>query len=339
MKPRQPPRKLLRRPALLLAAVLLAGAMAIAGWLNIEPTPQASESRNSEIAHAAPELRELQARPSGTLVPQNENPSIQKAQADPRSEPPLATAAAIGSEGYAPHIQAALDSGSAAAAYQAVQQLNRCQRVGGNIEGARKYATQTAGLSAEKASHALSYVSYLEAEQRRCQTVTPQIEALRTPLLLKATLGGETGAAADYIKTAPQADLTQPDRQAQVLDALRADALRGDESAMRALAKASTLPFNVPPSLRRSAEYAWLQTQLNWYQSQEGEWFESRFLQQLEQLLGPANIGGLNPALADREQIKQRLAELQSPDKGLSAEENRIAAEMLAAAKRKKTGS
>lgn len=328
------PAKPQRRSTRALGAIALGSAVAITCWVQLEPT-----SPGSVLTDIAPYPvgSEQHGRPAEHFgIPSREGaPALtQDAMAPPRGEPLPTTMPAVGSEGYAPYIQAAVDDGSSAQALQAVRQLDHCKRVSSDMEIGRKVATQTPGLAPEKAKSMLDYVSYLESVQRRCQTVTPQIEALRMPLLLKALQGGETGAASEYVRAATHAELAQPGRQELVLSALRADALRGDVPAMQALANPLALPYAVPPSLQRPAEYASLQIQQRWLKSKEGAAFGADVQQRLGQHLGGVVLNGWNigPALA--EHVAERLAKLQSPQGGMEAQEQALAAEMLAAFER-----
>lgn len=215
-----------------------------------------------------------------------------------------------------------------------MKQLDQCKSIDGDIESGRKFATQTPGLAQNNARHILDYVSGLESVQRRCQTVTPQIEALRAPLLLKAMQGGEAGAAAEFVKSASRGELVQPGRQELVLNALQADALRGDVAAMQTLASPA-LPYEVPPAIQRPSESALLQIQERWLKGAEGAQFETHFQQQLAQRLSSALLGGWTITSEALAHTAQRLAKLQSAEGGMDARERALAGEMLAAHERR----
>lgn len=164
----------------------------------------------------------------------------------------------VGSEGFAPHIQAALQADDAAKALQAARQLDQCEHIGRDIESGRRFIAETPGLSAGQSKSVVDTITDLEGVQRRCQTVTPDIAALREPLLLKAMQGGEIGAASNFVRQATKDHFLAPGRKELVLAALQADAKRGELNSMLLLAWPQ-MPYEVPPSVQHASGLAWLQ--------------------------------------------------------------------------------
>ncbi|QPF75956.1 hypothetical protein G8A07_25575 [Roseateles sp. DAIF2] len=214
-----------------------------------------------------------------------------------------------------------------------MKQLDQCKNVAGYIESARRYATQTPGLEPRKAQITMDYAQELEAVQRRCQTVTPQIEALRTPLLLKAMQSGEFGAAAQFVESASREQLLEAGRPELVLHALRTDAMQGDAPAMKILAKRK-LPYEVPAPLQRPSELAALQIEERWLRGPEVSALNAAAMKELAKWINPALLGDWTFFSDAQDQTTRRLAQLQSPEGGLNAQERALAAEMLAAHER-----
>lgn len=192
--------------------------------------------------------------------------------------PPTASSAAhslpeIGAEGYAPRIQRALDQGSATEAFQAAQDLSRCRDIDRHVKGV--FAARDADKDPKRAAAWLKTIDWVQTEQRRCQTVTPALDALKRPLLLKAAQLGALGAAASYA-----ADLTPQDAvPAVIVQALQRDAEAGDELALMSLA---ATPARWGLSEEDAALYreAWRQTAAKDPQRQRG------FGEMLQELLG-----------------------------------------------------
>lgn len=137
--------------------------------------------------------------------------------------PPIPRPAAprIGSEGYGPPIERALAGSDAVAAWEAVQWLRGCastEQRRSSFELARAQ-----GVAPEMLTQMMQEV---DAEARRCQTVTPQHRALLPELASRAIRAGVPEAAAAYAAAAFANDLTPAQRQA-VADAMRRDAQAG----------------------------------------------------------------------------------------------------------------
>ncbi len=162
----------------------------------------------------------------------------------------------IGAEGYAPHIVRALESGSAGMARQAFLQLERCQQIDYQIEiGLRVLAKNASSPSSKLHQATLGIVQESQLMQRRCQTVTPEVEALRVPLLLKAVHGQESGVSAALIQHAPRELLLDPANKDVILNALIEGARRGDMSAISALGAAKT-PYRLPAEAQQTYQLA-----------------------------------------------------------------------------------
>lgn len=132
----------------------------------------------------------------------------------------------VGSEGYGAHILAAYQSGDADAAWEALEQINRCAALGERLRLIEQARSQP-GSSAELIRQQLMQV---QAEMRRCQTVTPELAALASELALRAMRGQIPGAGAAYARaTAYQG--TERTR-AEMLAALKQEAAEGQSAAL-----------------------------------------------------------------------------------------------------------
>lgn len=135
----------------------------------------------------------------------------------------------VGSEGYGAYILAAYQSGDADAAWEALEQINRCAALGERLRVIEQARSQP-GSSAELIRQQLMQV---QAEMRRCQTVTPELAALASELALRAMRGQIPGAGAAYARaTAYQG--TERTR-AEMLAALNQEAGQGQSGALEVM--------------------------------------------------------------------------------------------------------
>lgn len=169
------------------------------------------------------------ARPADT--------SASSALAAPTVPPPISAPAAakppIGSEGYGPHIERAQAGSDAAAAWEAVLWLRNCT----TTEVRRHHFEQvrTQGIAPEMMTQLMVEV---DAEARRCQTVTARHQALLPELAAQAMRAGVPEAAAAYANAVFPGGLTPSQRQ-EVADALRRDAGTGDVQSLLGAAQAN----------------------------------------------------------------------------------------------------
>lgn len=192
-----------------------------------EPTaalPHASLAPQPQRPSSAPRSlpADGQAGEGGATTPVLPTPSTRPSVAPP------------GSEGYAPRVQRALEQGTASEALQAAQDISRCRDVDADV--ARVYAQRDAEKDPRRASGWLKTIDWLQAEQRKCQTLTPTLNAQKLPLLLKAAQGGAEGAAASY--AAEQSPLEPV--PATIVSALQRDAEAGHDLSLLALASTPT---------------------------------------------------------------------------------------------------
>lgn len=145
----------------------------------------------------------------------------------------VATAAPhpIGSEGYGPHIQAALESGDAARAWQAFNWLRNCKTNASVVAEAEQQLRGRPNLPAEAIAR---LIESSQAEARRCQTVTPALAALEPQLALSAMRGGIAGAAAAYARAMLSQEQDTTGR-VELLAALQRDAMQGHRETLEAL--------------------------------------------------------------------------------------------------------
>jgi len=125
----------------------------------------------------------------------------------------------VGAEGYGPHIERAQAGDDIAAAWQAVQWLQQCAA----NERQRSSFEQLRNLGQLPQAAAGVLLAQLDAEGRRCQTVTDQHRALLPELAARAMRAGVPLAAAAYADAIAPASLTDAQRQ-EVAEALRRDA-------------------------------------------------------------------------------------------------------------------
>lgn len=208
-------------PAAMLAAVV---AIAVAAWLawpnaaTPEPTPQT----------VRPLPLRLPAAGSATApVAAGLPASVGQDANGPRSSAASAPAQrVIGSEGYGPHIDQAHAGADPLAAWEAARWLmdfasNETLRA--SLQGFRDQGLAPAAITRRMVE--------LDAEARRCQTVTAAHQALLPELAARAMQAGVPGAAATYAEAARPNSLTLEQRR-EVADALRRDAWAGDAPSL-----------------------------------------------------------------------------------------------------------
>ncbi len=132
----------------------------------------------------------------------------------------------IGSEGYGPHIDRAMAGGDAAAAWEAMQWLQLCAS---NVDRRNSFEqVRNMGVSPEMMTQLMQEA---DAEGRRCQTVTPEHQAMLGDLALRAMRGGVREAAAKYAGVTQPGSLA-PELRQEVLDTLRRDARSGHSGSL-----------------------------------------------------------------------------------------------------------
>ncbi len=272
-----------RRLAGVLGIAGLALLIGIAGPRLLDPAPAPASAPASALIAPEPPAPDAPPKPSAlpALAPQ-----VAGRDATPMA-PPAASSAApstpeIGAEGYAPRIQRALDQGSATDAFQAAQDISRCRDIDRHVKGV--FAARDADKDPRRAAGWLKTIDWVQTEQRRCQTLTPAVSALKRPLLLKAAQNGALGAAASYA-----ADLTpQEPVPALIVEALKRDAEAGDELALMSLA-ATPVRWGLGEEDAALYREAWRQTAAKDPQRQQG------FGQMLQDLLGAAPAMSSSP--------------------------------------------
>jgi len=174
--------------------------------------------------------------PAQTMAPSPVTPAA-SGQARPTAAA-TGRPAEIGSEGFGPRIRQIADGGSPQEAADAAWQLQQCRQIELSIESLQRF-----GNTPEATQHNDIYkrmVEDVQREQRRCQTVTAELDALRPALLLKAMRGGIEGAALDYFFETNKKPGQDPALRQEVLAALRGEADRGSPFAMTQLALADS---------------------------------------------------------------------------------------------------
>ena len=178
-------------------------------------------------------------RGDGARLPPERRPQLaaRAASSAPPPQPPRTPPAGralrpAGAEGYGPQILAAYESGDADAAWDAFNQLQGCAALDERQAGLEAARGRAVGLAAESWRQQFEQ---LQGEQRRCQTVTPQLAGLAAPLAQRAMRARIPGAAAAYARVAGSR-LGDSGARAELLGALSQDAWRGDAGALQVLA-------------------------------------------------------------------------------------------------------
>lgn len=210
------------RWALVLIAVGAAAAALL--WLGLsEPEPPPLQEAPA-VAAALP----LPSPPAAAEVAASAMATTAMPSA-PRPAPAPATrpaAARIGSKGYGPHIDSAMAGTDAAQAWEAMQWLQLCASNADRRDSFEQ--ARSLGVSPEMLTQLMQEA---DAEARRCQTITPQHQAMLGELALRAMRGGMREAAAKYAGVTPPDALTPALRQ-EVLDTLRRDARSGHAGSL-----------------------------------------------------------------------------------------------------------
>jgi hypothetical protein len=196
-------------------------------WLSAEPlaptapAPTASALGESQLAVPQPE-------PAASIAP-----VPLPAPLVPPSTPQVEQVAGIGSEGFGPHVQRALDSGDPRQALDAARWIASCQPdmdVESMINGTHpKYRLiLTPEVRAE-------VITKERQTQRLCQTLTPDLMAQHKALALRALDAKVPGAGLAYYKSLDRENRS-PAEGTRALQGLRADVERGQELAVPVLA-------------------------------------------------------------------------------------------------------
>ncbi|MEK8045770.1 hypothetical protein [Ideonella margarita] len=211
----------------------LALALALAGWhwLGARPLPTgvvpAASAPGSGPADLSPIERSLSLAAAAASASQQQPSSPEAASGASGS------AAGIGSEGFGPHVQRALDSGDPRQALDAARWINSCRPdmdVESMINGSHpKYRLV---LPADQQA---SVITKERQNQRRCQTLTPDLMAQQSMLALRALDAKVPGAGLVYYNGLnPEA--RSPAELERALEGLRVDAAHGEEMAVPLLA-------------------------------------------------------------------------------------------------------
>lgn len=217
------------------------------------------ESRGDRPAAATVELSQ---RPAGTAVPTaappdrapDSSPAAQAPASRPKapasSQPPLATGPSVGSEGYGPVVQRALDLRDAKLALAAMRLVQDCG-LNRTLQVGMERFRQDAKFPQDTLKTVLEG---LQAEERRCQTLTP---ALADPVALGeiAMDGGARGAAAAYYRIS--GGVIAPSLSERMTAGLQTDALDGDANSVAVLllqGRRSGLPEVQMRAYERAAE-------------------------------------------------------------------------------------
>lgn len=210
------------RWVLILIAVGTAAAAAL--WFGLSapakaPVPEPEAAAVAALPLALPPSAPTAASNAAALA----KPAMATARPASAAKP---AAARVGSEGYGPHIDRAMAGSDAAAAWEAMKWLQLCAS---NADRRNSFEhMRSVGVSPEMMTQLMQEA---DAEARRCQTITPQHQAMLGELALRAMRGGIREAAAKYAGVTQPDELTAAMRQ-EVLDTLRRDARSGHAGSL-----------------------------------------------------------------------------------------------------------
>ncbi|MFG6412810.1 hypothetical protein ACG02S_02745 [Roseateles sp. DC23W] len=207
--------------------LLLAAGAAVGGWFfasgELVDPPKAAAAAPATSPLAQPLPHTAASEPAASAAVRAPAPVVAASASAPR----------IGSEGYGAHIESAQAGSNATAAWEAVRWLRNC-----NTTEARRQSferVRTHGIEPELMTQLMVEV---DAEARRCQTVTARHQALLPELAARAMRAGVPEAAAAYANAVFPGGLTASQRQ-EVADALRRDARAGDVQSLIGAAQAN----------------------------------------------------------------------------------------------------
>lgn len=160
----------------------------------------------------------------------------------------------IGSEGYGPHIERAWRDGGARQAAEAAEVLSSC----GNSANTLK-----AAYSLPDSSGKSGFVELMEAEARRCQTVTAAMQQLEQQLWARAAQGRQAAAAARNWTCLAHpknpcslGDPVAPEVKSQAVTLMQQALDFGDRKALEAAASHSGKALFADPVLWRAHQLA-----------------------------------------------------------------------------------
>lgn len=219
----------MRKPLPWIAALLaLAGAGAAWRWLPDGPVQQvgAPDAQTSSGHHLALPTPALSA--SGVVAGV---PAVAPSAA--RTADTADTGHGIGSEGFGPHVQRALDSGDPRQALQAARWIASCRPdrdVESMINGS--HAKYRLVLPPEARAEVITKE---RQNQRYCQTLTPDLMAQHAALVQRALAAQVPGSGLAYFDSLDLEHRT-PAELDRALKGLRADAEQGEALAVPLLA-------------------------------------------------------------------------------------------------------
>lgn len=197
-------------------------------WQAVEPgplavAPSASAPGGSHLALPMPEpVASAAAGPASPLA-------IQPMPASQAGD----SAKGIGSEGFGPHVQRALDSGDPRQALQAARWIASC-RPDMDVESMITGTHPKYRLVLPPEARA-EVIAKERQNQRYCQTLTPDLMAQHQALAMRALDAKVPGAGLAYYDSLSLESRTPAERE-RALQGLRADAEYGQEMAVPLLA-------------------------------------------------------------------------------------------------------
>lgn len=211
--------------AAIFAATLAVGVWSRWGGESTRPAAEATApgAVSSHLALPPPD-RVVSAEPAAVPVPAS-RPTLPSPAQD--------IAPGIGSEGFGPHVQRALDSGDPRQALEAARWIASCRPdmdVESMINGTHpKYRLV---LPADQRA---AVITNERQNQRYCQTLTPDLMAQHQALALRALEAKVPGAGLAYYDSLNR-DSRSPAELERALRGLRVDAENGQEMAVPLLA-------------------------------------------------------------------------------------------------------
>lgn len=209
-------------------------ALASAGWLwlRAEPVPSAAAPAASAPGGSHLALPSPAPAPSVSLAPAA-LPAPQPASHPEEPAPTNRLSAGVGSEGYGPHVQRAIDSGDPKQALEAAQRIASC-RPDMDVESMINGTHPKYRLVLPPEARA-EVITKERQNQRYCQTLTPDLMAQHQTLALRALDAKVPGAGLAYYNSL-NFENRSPAEIERALPGLRVDVEHGEEMAVPLLA-------------------------------------------------------------------------------------------------------
>lgn len=239
----------MRRP-LLTALLLGVCGMLVTGVFRFEATGsgQSTEGDPSRMTRVSASLAPSSRLALSSTASEPKQP-VTEAESLPQTAPTERNRT-IGSEGFGPHIQRAVTSQDPDDAAEAVHWLDLCVAMKNSGDAIYKVEPRNPG----EAQALSDTVAHVQRTLALCQTVTPNLYAMRKALVRRALDAGMPGAGIEFSRSLGA--VPDPSEFAVALSAIRREAERCDVAAMHALTFGQANRLHIPPPERLRNEQA-----------------------------------------------------------------------------------